>query len=87
MKRRRPLKHPLAELFLRAAESVTTSLSDSTSCRYQTTAHYFLRYLGTHHPEVRSLQQLRRDPHILGWLADLWPRLAFPGPMLDCHAR
>jgi integrase len=22
------------------------------------------------------LQQLRRDPHILGWLADLWPRLA-----------
>jgi integrase len=51
-------------------------LSDSTTCRYQTTAHYFLRYLGTHHPDVRSLQQLRRDPHILGWLADLWPRLA-----------
>jgi integrase len=76
MKRRRPLKHPLAELFLRAAESVTTSLSDSTACRYQTTAHYFLRYLGTHHPEVRALHQLRRDPHILGWLADLWPRLA-----------
>jgi integrase len=76
MKKRRPLKHPLAELFLRAAESVTTSLSDSTTCRYQTTAHYFLRYLGTHHPDVRSLQQLRRDPHILGWLADLWPRLA-----------
>jgi integrase len=76
MKRRSPLKHPLAELFLRAAESVTTTMSDSTACRYQTTAHYFLRYLGTHHAEVRSLQQLRRDPHILGWLAELWPRLA-----------
>jgi hypothetical protein len=66
MKKRRLLKHPLAELFLCAAESVTTSLSDSTTCRYQTTAHYFLRYLSTHHPDVRSLQQLRRDPHILG---------------------
>jgi integrase len=76
MKRRRLLKHPLAELFFRAVESVTTSMSASSACRYQTTAHYFLRYLATHHPEVRSLQQLRRDPHILGWLAELWPRLA-----------
>jgi site-specific recombinase XerD len=74
MKRRRPLHHPLAELFLRAAESVTTSMSASSVCCYQTTAHYFLRYLGTHHPEIRSLQQLRRDPHILGWLAALSSR-------------
>jgi site-specific recombinase XerD len=26
-------------------------------------------YLGARHPEVHSLDQLRRDPHILGWLA------------------
>jgi integrase len=74
MKRRRPLKHPMAELFLRATESVTVSLSDSSACRYKTTAHYFLRYLGSHHPDVRSLEQLRRDPHVLGWLAELWSR-------------
>ena len=74
MKRRRPLKHPLAKLFLRATDSVTVSLSKSSTCRYQTTVHYFLRYLGTHHPEVRSLEQLRRDPHVLGWLAELWSR-------------
>jgi integrase len=26
-------------------------------------------YLGARHPEVCSLDQLRRDPHVLGWLA------------------
>jgi integrase len=31
----------------------------------------FLTYLGTQYPEVRSLKQLRRDPHILAWLAFL----------------
>jgi site-specific recombinase XerD len=28
-------------------------------------------YLGAQYPEVRSLDQLRRDPHLLGWLAFL----------------
>ena len=30
-----------------------------------------LIYLGEDHPAVGSLDQLRRDPHILGWFADL----------------
>jgi integrase len=30
-----------------------------------------MTYLGTQYPAVRSLDQLRRDPHILGWLAFL----------------
>src|SRR5580700_9602895 len=30
---------------------------------------HFLAYLGVHYPEVHSLDQLHRDPHILGWLA------------------
>ena len=60
--------HPLAEVFFAAIQSVTTSMSDSTKGRYRTTAEYFLRYLGEHHPGVRTLDQLRRDPHILGWL-------------------
>src|ERR1019366_1638014 len=67
MKRRRPLKHPLAELFLRAAESVTTSLSDSTTCRYQTTAHYFLRYLGTHHPELTRISHRTMAKSRFSW--------------------
>ena len=70
MKRiRLPLVHPLAEMFFAAIQSVTTSMSDSTKGRYRTTAEYFLRYLAEHHPDVRALDQLRRDPHVLGWLA------------------
>ena len=70
MKRiRLPLVHPIAEMFFAAIQSVTTSMSDSTKGRYRTTAEYFLRYLAEHHPGVRTLDQLRRDPHVLGWLA------------------
>ena len=36
---------------------------------YRGTARHFLTYLGAQYPAVRSLDQLRRDPHILGWLA------------------
>ena len=79
MKRIRvPLVHPLAEVFFGAARSVTISMSDSTKGRYRTTTEYFLRYLGEHHPHVRTLDQLRREPHILGWLtwlASQQPRL------------
>jgi integrase len=34
----------------------------------------FLIYLGDHHPAVCSLDQLRRDPHILGWFNHLHAR-------------
>jgi len=66
--RRLPLEHPLADVFFAVIQSVTTSLSDSSKSSYRTNAEYFLRYLGEHHPGVRVLEQLRRDPHILGWL-------------------
>jgi len=69
MKRIRvPFVHPLAEVFFGATRSVTTSMSESTKGRYRTTTEYFLRYLGEHHPQVQTLDQLRREPHILGWL-------------------
>lgn len=67
-RRRLPLKHPLVEVFFAAIESVTTSMSDSSKGRYRTTTEYFLRFLDQHHSRVRTLEQLRRDPHILGWL-------------------
>lgn len=65
---RPPLQHPLVEVFVAAIQSVTTSMSDSTKGRYRTTAAYFLHYLNRQHPGVRTLEQLPRDPHILGWL-------------------
>jgi integrase len=48
---------------------VTTSLGDSSVTAYRGTVRHFLTFLGAQFPEVHSLEQLRRDPHILGWLA------------------
>lgn len=68
--KRHPLPaHPLTKFFEPAAESVTTSLGDASVTSYRCTVRHFLIYLGAQHPEVHSLNQLRRDPHILGWLA------------------
>jgi integrase len=61
--------HPLTKFFQPAAESVTTSLGDASVTSYRGTVRLFLTYLGAQYPAVRSLDQLRRDPHILGWLA------------------
>jgi integrase len=61
--------HPLTKFFQPAAASVTTSLGDASITSYRGTARHFLKYLGAQYPEVRSLDQLHRDPHILGWLA------------------
>jgi integrase len=71
MKRKRsPLPtHPLTRFFRPVVESVTTSLGDASVTSYRGTVRHFLTYLGGQFPEVYSLDQLRRDPHILGWLA------------------
>jgi integrase len=71
MKRQRlPLPtHPLTRVFGSASESVTTSLSEASVTSYRGTVRHFLTYLGIQYPEIRSLDQLRRDPHILSWLA------------------
>lgn len=69
--RRPPIKHPLAHLFERAVVSLSVALHPDTVRHYRGTVRNFLTYLGTEHPKVRRLDQLRRDPHILGWLAHL----------------
>jgi len=69
---RRPLlQHPLASLFDRAVDSFALSLSPETTRHYRGTAHNFLSYLGTKYPDVVRLDQLRREPHILGWMSRL----------------
>jgi integrase len=69
--RRPPLDHPLAGVFGRAVESITAALNHDTRRHYHGTARNFVTYLGTAHPDLRSLEQLRRDPHVLGWLTRL----------------
>ncbi len=66
-----PLLHPLASVFDRAVNSVCAALSPESARHYRGTVRNFLRYLGTVHPEVNSLPQLRREPHLLGWMSYL----------------
>jgi integrase len=69
--RRPPLQHPLAPAFARAVESLCTALTPSSTRNYNIVVRNFLVYLGTEQPQVTRLAQLRRDPHILGWMAHL----------------
>jgi site-specific recombinase XerD len=69
--RRPPLQHPLAPVFDHAVDSFSTALSPDTTRHYRGTVRNFLGYLGAHHPEVNRLDQLRREPHILGWMSRL----------------
>jgi Phage integrase, N-terminal SAM-like domain len=66
--------HPLTRFFRPAAESVSTSLSDSSVRGYRSAVRHFLVYLGARYPEIHALDQLQRDPHLLGWLALLRSR-------------
>ena len=69
--RRPPLQHPLALLFDHAVDSLGAALSFESIRQYRGTARNFLSYLGAAHPEVQRLEQLRREPHILGWMSRL----------------
>jgi integrase len=57
--------------FQRAIDSLTAALAPSSARQYRAVARCFLIYLGEQHPAIASLNQLRRDPHILGWFVDL----------------
>lgn len=69
--RRPPLQHPLADTFDRAVASLGAALHPDTIRHYRGTVRNFLSYLGATHPEVSSLNDLRREPHILGWMSRL----------------
>jgi len=66
-----PLEHPLVQQFQRAIDSLTAGLSPESVRQYRSVARSLLIYLSEQHPAVDSLNQLRRDPHILGWFIDL----------------
>ena len=69
--RRPPLQHPLVPVFDRAVDSFSAALSPDTTRHYRGTARNFLGYLAADHPQVQRLEQLRREPHILGWMSRL----------------
>src|SRR5260370_40071638 len=56
----------LAEIFDARIQTLTT-----THRYFRVAAHRFLSYLQTDFPQLRQLSELRRDPHLLGWLRSL----------------
>jgi site-specific recombinase XerD len=66
-----PLSHPLTPVCQRAVDSLGAALSPESIRHYRGTVRNFLSYLGNAHPEVNSLEQLRREPHLLGWMSHL----------------
>ena len=69
--RRHSFQHPLASLFAGAIDSFSAALHPESIRHYHGTARNFLSYLGAKHPEINRLDQLRREPHILGWMSNL----------------
>ncbi len=69
--RHSPLQHPLAPVFDRAIDALGMALSPESTRLYRGTVRKFLNYLAADHPEVQRLDQLRREPHILGWMSRL----------------
>lgn len=66
-----PLQHVLAPVFDKAVDSICAALHPDTTRHYRGTARNFLRYLEAKHPGLDSLDQLRRDTHVLGWMSHL----------------
>ena len=49
-----------------------TTLQPSTAAHYRCTVRSFLKYLQANFPDIGKPSQLRRDPHLLGWVEHLW---------------
>jgi integrase len=67
--------HPLSPAFDAAVDSLGAALAPQSARQYHAAARNFLAWLGAHYPEIVSLDQLRRDPHMLAWMAGLRSRV------------
>jgi site-specific recombinase XerD len=59
---------PFQDMFDAHIGILATTLRPGTVAGYRHIANRFLSWLRTHFPQLRELSELRRDPHLLGWL-------------------
>ncbi len=64
-------QHRLGKHFDQIVRTLPATLRPATVKHYRYCANRFVRYIHSSYPELRTLAQLRRDPHILGWLRSL----------------
>ena len=67
-------RQTIQQIFDAHLHDLAARLRPSTVRSYKINLKYFLSYLEAAHPEVCKLSQLRRDPHLLGWLRSLHQR-------------
>ncbi|MGH9650809.1 MAG: tyrosine-type recombinase/integrase, partial [Terriglobales bacterium] len=58
----------LEQIFQTRLQTLALTLRPTTVAGYRCVVRHFLAYLHTAFPQIRRLAQLRRDPHLLGWL-------------------
>jgi site-specific recombinase XerD len=58
----------LEQVFRYQLDRLATTLRPNTVRAYRNAANHFLRYLRIQFPRVQTFSDLRRDPHILGWM-------------------
>jgi site-specific recombinase XerD len=64
--------HPLEQALQARVQWLATVLRPATIVQYRHTAKVFLGWLRTAFPDVRHASELRRDPHILGFIQYIW---------------
>lgn len=74
---------PLSRALFRQIQFLALRLRPGSAYHYTVTARNFLRYLHHNFPGLRRANQLRRDPHLLGWMTQLASRQ----PPLSVSAR
>lgn len=65
----------LQRIFDSQIQNLALTLRPNSVLGYRTVASGFLNYLGASYPQIDRLSQLRRDPHILGWLRTLCQKI------------
>jgi site-specific recombinase XerD len=65
---------PLSRALYRQTQFLALRLRPGSAYHYTVTARNFLRYLHQNFPGIRRADQLRRDPHLLGWMEQLASR-------------
>ncbi len=63
--------HSLEQIFEAHIQTLALTLRPDTVGGYRGVTRRFLTYLRAAFPRVRRLNQLRRDPHLLGWFRSL----------------
>jgi site-specific recombinase XerD len=61
----------MEQIFEMQLQALAASLKPGTIRYYRVQTNRFLRFLRLEHPEVRTPDQLRRNPHVLGWLRSM----------------